>query len=116
MRRQLAAVVVLGLVVAACGGDDSEGVSVDIPEGATFCSVFNGEYRQALVTSPVADPSAAERLVSWAEVLAALAPAEIVSEANDNARYSRDIADGVSPDDSVVAGSVAFHEWAGGNC
>ena len=115
-RRFVAVVVVLGLMVAACGGDDSERGAVDIPEGATFCSVFNGEYRQTLQTSPVADPTAAERLVGWAEVLAALAPAEIVRQANDNARYARDIAEGVSPEDSVVAGSTAFHEWAGENC
>ena len=116
MRAWVMVLLFMGLALSGCnGGDDTED-SVDIPEGATFCSVYNGEYRQALNVSPVADPTAAATVASWAEVLAALAPSEIASAAEDNAQYAKDVAGGVSPSDSVTSGSVAFHDWTEGNC
>jgi len=117
MRRQAAAVViVLGLVVASCGGGDDAGGGVDIPEGATFCSVFTGEWSDAVNASPVADPNAPERAAYWSEVLAALAPDEIAVEAQHHARYVRDLADGRTSLGATLTGSSAFIEFAGETC
>lgn len=114
--RAVAVVLALGLATASCGGGgDAEG-EVDIPAGATFCSVFTGEWRDALNTSPVADPDAPERLVYWSEVLAALAPDEIAAEAEHNAQYARDLAGGAASSEATRAGSRALVEWAGEEC
>jgi hypothetical protein len=102
-------------MVASCGGENDAG-GIDIPEGATFCSVFTGEWRDALTVSPVADPSAPERVVYWSEVLAALAPDEIAAEAQHLTRYARDIAEGATPSEATLSGSDAFFEWADDNC
>jgi hypothetical protein len=107
--------IVLGFVVVSCGGDDARG-GVDIPEGATFCSVFTGEWRDAVNASPVVDPDAPERAAHRSEVLAALAPDEIAVEAQHHARYARDLANGATSSGDTLTGSGAFIEWAGENC
>lgn len=107
--------IALGFAAVSCGDDDA-GSGVDIPESATFCSVFTGEWRDAINASPVADPTALERAAHWSEVLAALAPDEIATEARDHARYARGLAEGATPSEAQQAGSRAFIEWAGDNC
>ncbi len=105
----------LGLVAAACGGDDSGVGSVDIPEGATFCSVFEGQYRQAIDDAvPITDGRFDEtigEIVAWAEVLSDLAPAEIADEALDNLRYHEAQAQTASAAE-FIPGSNAMHAWA----
>jgi hypothetical protein len=115
LRRARAIVVVAGtLMLGACGGGaDSD--SVAVPEGATFCSVFTGEYRDALMTSPLADESAGPELLKWAEVLVELAPDEIADEAADNVRFIEAFTSGASPDE-FADGSFEFNEWGGANC
>lgn len=110
----LAAVAGVMLLTVACGGDDDAG-SVSVPEGATFCSVFTGEYRDALTASPVADESAASELAKWAEVLVVLAPAEIAEAARDNLEFIKAFTSGDSPEE-FADGSFEFNEWAGSTC
>jgi hypothetical protein len=114
----------LVLLVAACsdsgtGDVEATDVTVAVPADATFCSVFTGEYREALSNAvPVTDPAFAERtaeIVAWAEVLAALAPDEITDEARDNLGYHRAQAATASAAE-FIPGSNAMHEWANGNC
>jgi hypothetical protein len=114
----------LVLLVAACsdsGTADVEAmdVTVAVPGDATFCSVFTGEYREALSSAvPVTDPAFAERtaeIVAWAEVLAALAPDEITDEARDNLGYHRAQA-AIASAAEYIPGSNAMHEWANANC
>jgi hypothetical protein len=107
---------VLALFFAACGDDD---ISVAIPEGATFCSIFDGEYREALENAvPVGDDAfgeATSEIVAWAEVLADLAPAEIADEAQDNLRYHEAQA-AVESAAEFIPGSNAMHAWANERC
>ena len=118
------AAVALALVVASCGGDgatsgDVADPTVEVADGADFCSVFGGEYAEALGNAvPITDEAFEETtalIVAWAEALAALAPEAIAEEAQDNLRYHRAQAAKVSAAE-FVAGSNAMHEWARGNC
>lgn len=114
----------LAFLVGACsdaGAGDAEATNptVEIPDDATFCSVFTGQYREALGNAvPVSDPAFVERtseIVAWAQVLATLAPDEIADEAQDNLGYHRAQAAITSAAD-FIPGSNALHEWANGNC
>lgn len=116
LRRVSTAAVVVGtLLLGACGGGGDDAGSVSVPEGATFCSVFTGEYRDALMASPVADESAPSELLTWAEVLVALAPDEVADAARDNLRFIEAFTSGASPDE-FSDGSYEFHEWGGAHC
>jgi hypothetical protein len=123
MRRGWTAVA-LALLVAACGGGDPTGTdpvddTVMLPETADFCSVFNGEYDEALRRAvPVGDPAFEERasaIVAWAEALATLAPEEIVDEARDNLSYHEALA-AIESAAEFIPGSNAMHAWAVDNC
>jgi hypothetical protein len=118
------AATALVLLVAACGGDETAGVdavdvTVAVPDGADFCSIFSGEYDEALGNAvPVTDEAFTERtavIVVWAEALATLAPDEIADEAQDNLDYHRAQA-AIESAAEFIPGSNAMHEWARSNC
>lgn len=113
-------------IVASCsfavgcgGGSESSPPSLDVPEGATFCSVFDGEYATALAASvPVTDPTFQERAqatLAWSEILRDLAPPEIADQAEDNVSYHRAQAALRSAAD-FIPGSNDMHAWAHANC
>ena len=110
-------VLLAALAATACAG--AESVAVEIPDDATFCSVFLGEYTAALSDAvPVTDggfDAASSRVAAWAEILASLAPAEIGDQANDNLRYHRAQAELRSAAD-FIPGSNEMHAWAAANC
>jgi hypothetical protein len=116
MQRSAIALIAALLVVTACGSDS---IVIDVADDATFCSVFDGEYRSALNAAvPITDAAFAERtgeIVAWAEVLVDLAPAEIASEATDNLEYHRAQAAVESAADHIP-GSNAMHQWGNENC
>jgi hypothetical protein len=111
------AIIALMLGVGACA--DSTAVTIEVPEGATFCSVFQGEYAEALGAAvPVTDEGfneAATLIVAWAEVLADLAPGGVAADAADNVRYHRAQADLRSAAE-FIPGSNAMHAWSAANC
>ncbi len=112
----------LFLAATACGGDDTDSeaaVSVEVPDDATFCSVFSGQYRSALdaavpATDAGFDDSSAT-ITAWAEVLNNLAPTEIGDQAEANVGYHRAQQNKQSASD-FVPGSNEMHEWADSNC
>jgi len=115
---------VLALLVVACGGDEiadvgAAEITVAVPDGADFCSVFTGEYDAALGNAvPVTDEAFAERtavIVVWAEVLVTFAPDEIAEEAQANLDYHRAQA-AIESAAEFIPGSNAMHEWARSNC
>lgn len=112
--------MVVGLALAGCAGDDRQTVgSVEVPQGATFCSIFNGQYREALGNAvPITDEAFEEtigEIVAWADVLVPLAPEEIAEEASDNLRYHQAQA-AVSSAAAFIPGSNAMHAWANEHC
>lgn len=114
------AAVVLGFVLAvALGGCGDDGAEIEVPEDATFCSVFSGEYRTAVNDAvPITDDRFGERtaaIVAWAEVLVDLAPPELASEAADNLSYHQAQA-AVESAAEFIPGSNAMHAWANSNC
>lgn len=115
---RLIGIAVLALVAGACSGA-GDAVVVSVPADATFCSVFDGEYRTALQAAvPITDPSFDERageIVAWAEVLADLAPEDVAEFATDNVAYHRAQAEKrtAAP---FIAGSNALHEFANASC
>jgi ABC-type glycerol-3-phosphate transport system substrate-binding protein len=115
---RIRAALVVVAVLAACSGTGSSS-DVTAPEGATFCSVFEGEYQTALSNAvPVTDDAFDERadeLVVWAEILSELAPDDLAAEADDNVGYHRAQREGRSAAD-FVAGSNALHAYARANC
>ena len=117
MRRWLIGLVV-GLVVAGCSAGDTT-ITIDVPEGATFCSVFDGAYSEALSHAvPITDDTFDEQIgeiVAWAGVLVDLAPAEISNEAGDNLKYHEAQAAVRSAAD-FIPGSNTMHAWARDNC
>ena len=106
------------LVGASCAADDA-GAQIEVPSGATFCSVYGGEYRIALDAAvPITDDRFAERadgIVAWARVLLDLAPEEIRDQALSNLRYHEAQRDRGSAADPIE-GSNAMHAWAQTNC
>ena len=110
-------VLVAAVAISACGGGES--VAVDVPDDATFCSVFLGEYKAALSDAlPATDDgfgAASARLNAWAEVLVSLAPEEIGVQAKDNLLYHQAQADLLSAA-AFIAGSNEMHAWANANC
>ena len=113
-------VVMLALaLLVGCSDSDGSGGGIDVPDDATFCSVFSGEYRQALDDAvPVTDDAFSERIgaiVAWAEVLVRLAPEELAGEAADNLKYHQAQAAVRSAAD-FIPGSNAMHAWANVNC
>ena len=114
---RLGSLVLVALAFSACG--DAESVSVEVPDDATFCSVFFGEYEAALDDAvPITDDGfggATARIVAWAEVLVSLAPAEIGAQADDNLRYHRAQAELRSAAE-FIPGSNEMHAWADANC
>ena len=116
----LTAVVAVALLAGACGDDSSDATAaVFAPEGATFCSVFLGEYRDAVESSvPGTDDGheeAVANIAAWAEVLRDLAPAEIGDLAQDNLSMHEAQRDRVSAAD-FISGSNQMHAWAFSNC
>ena len=115
---RLIGIAALALVAGACSGA-GDAVVVSVPADATFCSVFDGEYRTALQAAvPITDPSFDERageIVAWAEVLADLAPEDVAEFATDNVAYHRAQAEKrtAAP---FIAGSNALHEFANASC
>ena len=110
-------VLVAAVAISACGGGES--VAVDVPDDATFCSVFLGEYKAALsdavaVTDAGFDAASA-RINAWAEVLVSLAPEEIGVQAKDNLLYHQAQADLLSAA-VFIAWSNEMHAWANANC
>jgi hypothetical protein len=119
MSRKLAASVLIGATLAvSCGGGQSD-TTIEMPAGATFCSVYAGEYQEALDSAvPVTDEGFAESsmlIAAWAEALVTLAPPEIAAQAQDNYRYHLAQAELKSAAD-FIPGSNAMHEWARSNC
>lgn len=121
MQRVLRMVLFVALVATGCGSGADVGSRSEAtpPEGATFCSVFHDQYREALADAvPITDDAFSEstaEIVVWAEVLASLAPQEIAAEAADNVRYHRAQAE-VSSASDFIPGSNAMHAWANENC
>lgn len=124
MRRIISVLVVaaVSLLMTGCGDGDSsasESVSVDVPTGSTFCSVFNGEYGNALSNAVPATESgfqeSADTITTWARVLQDLAPTEIAALADDNTRYHEAQAQKKSAS-AFIPGSNEMHNWARGNC
>lgn len=93
--------------------------SVAVPDGATFCSVFLGEYRDALADAvPITDDGFAARIgaiVGWAIVLDDLAPAEIADPATDNLNMHR-AQQAVQSAADFIPGSNQMHAWANTDC
>ncbi len=113
-------VLALSVAAAACGGGDSSGpAAVTPPPGATFCSVFTGEYADALADAvPITDDgfeASIGEIVAWAAVLTELAPAEISSQAADNLAMHRAQA-AVKSAAEFIPGSNEMHAWANENC
>ena len=106
------------LMIAACGSGD-DGADITVPEGATFCSVFQGEYRAALDGAvPATDERFGERaatIAAWAEILWGLAPDEVSDDAMANLQYHEAQLDRVSAAEHI-AGSNDMHAWAQANC
>jgi len=120
LRNSLTAVTLLMLLVlGACGDDDTSVASADVPEGATFCSVFEGEYRTALAEAvPITDDAFGERIgviVAWAEALVELAPAELADDAADNLSMHQ-AQEAVQSAAEFIPGSNEMHAWANTNC
>lgn len=119
MRRRLTASALICAALAASCGDGRSTTTIEVPEGATFCSLYAGEYREALDAAvPVTDDGFTESstlIAAWAEALAALAPPEIAGQAQDNYRYHLALAEIRSAAD-FIPGSNAMHEWARSNC
>ncbi len=115
------AVLLLLMLMAACGdaAGTAPATSITVSAGATFCSVFTGEYQSALDDAvPVTDDGfqeAADRITAWAVVLLNLAPAEIASQAEDNHKYHEAQARKQSAAD-FIPGSNEMHDWARDNC
>jgi len=98
-RLSLGLLAAASLAIAGCGGDDDAGgddaspsaITVEVPEGATFCSVFTDGYRPSIDAAvPFGDPeftAAAGATLAWAHVLQDLAPAELAAQAEANVQY-----------------------------
>ena len=117
---RLGALIVVGLLVlTSCGDDDSATVAVEVPDGATFCSVFLDQYKAALGNAvPITDDAFDDRIgqiVAWAEVLLDLAPDEMATQAEDNLEYHLAQAAVKSASD-FIPGSNEMHAWANTNC
>jgi hypothetical protein len=110
-------ILVTAMAAPACGGGDS--VAVAIPDDATFCSVFLGEYTAALSdAAPATDDgfgAASGRITAWAEALVSLAPGEIGDQAKDNLLYHQAQAELRSAAE-FIPGSIEMHAWANANC
>ena len=110
-------VLVAAVAISACGGGES--VAVDVPDDATFCSVFLGEYKAALSDAVAATDAgfdaASARINAWAEVLVSLAPEEIGVQAKDNLLYHQAQADLLSAA-AFIPGSNEMHAWANATC
>ncbi len=129
MRGFLVVAAVSGaLLLGGCGDDESSSDAsgdsggsggVEIPEGATFCSVFDGEYAEALSNAvPATDDGfqdAADAITEWAMVLQQLAPADVADLAQANVDYHRAQANMESASDFIPQ-SNEFATWARGNC
>lgn len=120
LTRRLGTLLIVALLfLAACGDDDTATVSVEVPDGATFCSVFLDQYEAAVDDAvPITDDAFDERIariVAWADVLRSLAPDEIAAQAEDNLRYHEAQAAVRSASD-FIPGSNDMHAWAWDNC
>ena len=124
-RRSVAAAVAVIALLSACGSDDSgepsdaaqnaqsdDGGGVEVPQGATLCSVYAGEYR-SILDNPTPfgedgwDDEAAE-LVELAMVLEELAPPEQAGPAEANVSYFQALAN-VESASEFVPDSNAFN-------
>ncbi len=107
------------LALTSCGDDGAGTTSVEVPDDATFCSVFLDQYQEALDDAvPITDDAFGETtalIAAWAEVLLSLAPAEIVGQAGDNLEYHEAQAAVRSASD-FISGSNEMHAWAYTNC
>ncbi len=115
---RFASLILVGAVaISACGGVES--VAVDVPDDATFCSVFLGEYKAALSDAVAASDggfdAASARINAWAEVLVSLAPFGIGDQATDNLLYHQAQAD-LRSAAAFIPGSNEMHAWANANC
>lgn len=117
MLSRLAPLLLVGTLLAGGCGDD--GTAIEVAEDATFCSVFAGQYRQALDAAvPITDEgfsTATDELAAWAQVLVDLAPSEIEAEAQDNLQMHLAQAE-VESAAEFIPGSNAMHAWANTNC
>jgi hypothetical protein len=102
--------------LASCGTDS---LAVEVPDDATFCSVFEGEYGAALAAAvPITDDGFAEsvgQIVAWAQVLVDLAPGEIREHAQANLEYHKAQA-AIRSASEFIPGSSAMHEWGNSQC
>jgi len=109
--------LVAALAISACGG--AESVDVDVPDDATFCSVFSGEYKAALSDAvPATDAgfgAASARINDWAKVLVSLAPGELRVQAEDNLSYHQAQTE-LRSAAAFIPGSNEMHAWANANC
>ena len=117
------AVVLLALTAAAalagCGGGDDATAAAEVPEGATLCGVYAEDY-QPILTNPTAFgeegfEEEAQELVTLAQQLEALAPADVAEDAADNTGYFRALANTESASD-FVSGSNAFNQYLAEEC
>jgi len=120
VKRSAMMIVVMAVsVLTACGDDDQAVVDVQAPEGATFCSVYEGEYQTARDGAvPITESGFAEagaEIVAWARVLASLAPAEITDLAAANLGY-HEAQLAVQSASDFIPGSNDMHAWARANC
>lgn len=127
MQRAVAAgAVATTLTVAgACsddGGGDGIQAGIEVPDDATFCSVFDSEFADALDAAYAAGArdydagvEALGAVIDWANVLVDLAPEEIVESAEGNVAYFEAQRDGTSVADHVEA-SNDIGRYVGENC
>ena len=118
--RKVNSLLVVLLVATSCGGSGAEPApTIAVAADATFCSIFEGEYQDALSAAvPASDDgfeASAQSIVAWAAALRDRAPAEISDLANDNLRYHEAQA-AIKSASEFIPGSNAMHEWARANC
>lgn len=117
-RRALMILAVAVAVLSGCG-DDEVVVEAQAPAGATFCSVYQGEYQSALDGAvPITDSgfaAAGAEIVAWAKILESLAPAEVADLATANLGY-HEAQQAVESSSEFIQGSNDMHAWARANC
>jgi len=118
--RSMLCAVALAAAFTGCGSDENaqEGAA-DIPEGATFCDVYNDQYNPIL-SSPTAFgedgfEAESEELVRIARALQELSPPELADSAAANVGYHEAARD-VESVAAFVDGNLEVYMYALDNC
>ncbi len=118
LRAMTAGFVAVTASLTACGGS-SGSEEVAVPDGATFCSVFNEDYLP-IINAPTAfgeDGFAeeSEELVRLASIMATLAPSDISEAAQVNVSYHEGVRD-VASVSEFVPGNLDTFQYGLDNC